>query len=202
MNNWWLYLGGNPWNYIWMVLKQIKYFFCWLKRRKNDKKHEHKNRKKYMKKQKTVGVHYYEEGFINNFRELAYFIHEWCINGRWTLHVIIQYSNRIYPHYLYILFIYIYINIWYENVSPGSTYDGVSCLIEVFDTATVHQENEALTQVASVWGLLQSSSSNKMLVDMTLYLFLYIVYLIICVVIIFMFFVLMCMYIYVYIYYR
>ena len=103
-----------------------------------------------------------------------------------------------YPHYLYILFIYI--NIWYENVSPGSTYDGVSCLIEVFDTATVHQENEALTQVASVWGLLQSSSSNKMLVDMTLYLFLYIVYLIICVVIIFMFFVLMCMYIYVYIY--
>ena len=155
-----------------------------------------KTGKNTWKKQKTVGVHYYEEGFINNFRELAYFIHEWCINGRWTLHVIIQYSNRIYPHYLYILFI----NIWYENVSPGSTYDGVSCLIEVFDTATVHQENEALTQVASVWGLLQSSSSNKMLVDMTLYLFLYIVYLIICVVIIFMFFLLMCMYIYVYIY--
>ena len=86
--------------------------------------------------------------------------------------VIIQYSNRIYPRYLYIYIVYIYINILYENVSPGSTYDGVSCLIEVLDPATVHHGNEALTQVATVWGLLQSSSSNKMLVDMTLYLFL------------------------------
>ena len=154
-----LYLDGTKTNQILFLLVKTKKEWQKTWTQKPEKIHE--------KNKKTVGVHYYEEGFINNFRELAYFIHEWCINGRWTLHVIIQYSNRIYPHYLYIL--YIYINIWYENVSPGSTYDGVSCLIEVFDTATVHQENEALTQVASVWGLLQSSSSNKMLVDMTLY---------------------------------
>jgi hypothetical protein len=161
-----LYLDGTKTNQI--------LFFCWLKRRKNDKKTWTQKPEKIHEKKTKKRLAYImtRRGVLIIFGSWHTLFMSGVLTAGEQKKVIIQYSNRIYPRYLYIYCLYIYINILYENVSPGSTYDGVSCLIEVFDPATVHHGNEALTQVATVWGLLQSSSSNKMLVDMTLYLFL------------------------------
>jgi hypothetical protein len=98
-----LYLDGTKTNQI--------LFFCWLKRRKNDKKIWTQKPEKIHEKKTKKRLAYImtRRGVLIIFGSWHTLFMSGVLTAGEQKKVIIQYSNRIYPRYLYIYIVYIYI---------------------------------------------------------------------------------------------